>query len=770
MERLVERIVRFRVPLLLLLLAVTAASTVVVARGLRFDFSPRALFLTHDEEIEYLAGFRSRFGEEDASFLVLLHAEPDRLWSAEGIGLLRELTARMQQLPHVASVVSLAGLSLPLRQEGAGISFDELLPEGGDSAERFADARRRALQDPLVVGRLVNSSADTLAIVVTFEEEFETEPERRPVLDEADRVVEELVVPPFSGHAIGLPQVQREYATLLPRDLVRNSAMSIVLISALLWFLFRDPVAVGVANLAVGMALSWMLALMVLLGHPVNLINSVIVSLVLVIGVSEAVHMIARFREKLAQGLPPQEALRKGIAEVAVACLLTALTSAVGFASLATASITVVRALGWFAGAGILSAFVTSILLVPIAYSWVSNPGTRGFAAIASEQKGGWTTSLGDYVTSPRGRRAIWGVTVLLFVASGVGISRLDANNFMLEEMWPRNRTQVATAFAEEHLGGLLPVEVEITAQEEGGVLDPAVLRGMIGLQEWFAEEGYVRHGQSLADVVAEAHELASGERGLPDSERAAVQDLFLLELAGEASPVGSFVDMEHRHARISTSARDWGSDYFFEWLDRVEREAKLRFPDSVRVHVTGAVLIANRALRHIVKDTFTNLSTAFVIITLMMTILFRSVRIGLVSMIPNVLPLAVTLGFMGFTGITIRTSMVLIFSLSIGIAVDDTIHIMTRCVQEVARDGDLTRALRRTLDSTGRAITLASGLLIAGFGVFITSSFFGLFQFGYLGALTLTSALLADVFLTPVIIQTVGLGGRGRDRATHSS
>jgi hypothetical protein len=149
---IVDQIVRFRWVLTTLLVVVTAAATAVVVRGLTFDFSPRALFLTHDEEVEYLAGFRSRFGEEDASFLVLLHAEPGRLWSAEGIGLLGDLTRKTQELDQVAEVTSLSTLSLPRRQDDGSISYDELLPIGLASPEGIAEARQRALASPLVVG------------------------------------------------------------------------------------------------------------------------------------------------------------------------------------------------------------------------------------------------------------------------------------------------------------------------------------------------------------------------------------------------------------------------------------------------------------------------------------------------------------------------------------------------------------------------------------------------------------------------------------------
>ncbi len=762
MRTLIPLIIRFRWPLLALIAVLTAVSGVLVWTGLSFDFSPRALFLTHDEEIDYIEGFRERFGAEDATFLVVLHADVERLWSPDGMRLLDDLTTRISAVDHIGDATSLTNVWLPVRTAWGTVEYGPLMAGIPTDPAALAAVREQALDSPLLVERLVNPAGDAAVIAVTFEDGFEGEKLRRPVIDEVDDIIAQAVSAPYECHAIGLAQVQREYALMLPRDLVRNSAMSVVLISIFLWILFRNLSAVVVPNVAVGSALLWTLAAMVITGHPVDLVNSVITSLVLVIGVSESVHLIARYRELLAEGRPPAEALRVGVTRVALACLLTATTSAVGFASLATASINVVRVLGIFAAAGIMFAFVTAIVLVPACFSLLPPPrpgvGRSGGRGIT----GRWTDWIGRFVTTPRGRVITWGVSAVITAAAVVGMTRLDANNYMLEEMWPGNRVRVANEFIEAHHGGVLPVEIEITVPEGRSVLEPDVLEGMVRLQASMDEDPYVGRGLSLADLAAEAHLMATGERALPASPEQAAQELFLFDLGGEASPVPRYVDAERRHARISTFALDWGSDHFWQWHEQLLADAEGMFPNDVDVHVTGAIFIANRALRHIVQDTFTSLATAFVLICVLMILLFRSVRVGVLAMIPNLLPLLVTLGFMGFAGITIRTSMVLIFALSLGVAVDDTIHIFARYRQELEVDGDLPAALRRTVSTTGQALVFASLLLIAGFGIFVQSSFFGLFQFGFLGAITLSAALLADLFLTPVMIQTFGLRVKG--------
>ncbi len=759
---LVQLIIRLRWVLLAALFAITATGTYLVLTGLTFDFSPRALFLTHDEEIDYLDAFRQRFGAEDANFLVVVHADGDELWTPEGLALVDSLTTQLEELDKIGDVISLTNVWIPKRSDWGGLAYEPLMDGIPDDPEAIAAAREIALSNKLLADRLVNEDGDTAVIVATFIEDFEGEKRRRPTLDAADEIVASTVHEPFEAYAFGFPQAQREYALLLPRDLVRNSAVSVILISVFLWLLFRNKSAIVVANTAVGFAMVWTLAAMVIADHPIDLVNSVITSLVLVIGVSESVHLIARYRELLASGRPPDEALRVGVSRVALACLLTAVTSAVGFASLATASINVVQALGIFAALGIMFAYVTSIILVPACYSFLPPPKGEAPGIANRSATGRWTDWVGRYVTTARGRRQVWIISLIVTGLSIAGCFLLDANNHLLEEMWPRNRTRVANEFVEEHFGGVLNIEIQVVAAAEGGVVEPEVLAGMLELQEWLDEDPYVRRGLSLADLVTEAHQLATGEEGLPDSSAQVAQELFLFELGGGDNPVDQFVDAERRHARISTSMRDWGSDHFFDWQQRFYAKTEECFPDGTEVRLTGAILVANKALTHIVGDTFRSLATAFVVISILMTLLFRSVKIGLLSMIPNLLPLLVTLGFMGFTGITIRTSTVLIFALSLGVAVDDTIHILSRYRQELEVDGDLQAALRRSVSTTGQAIVYASTLLVMGFAIFLTSSFFGLFQFGFLGAITLTTALLADLFLTPVFIQTFNLRVKG--------
>jgi len=367
---------------------------------------------------------------------------------------------------------------------------------------------------------------------------------------------------------------------------------------------------------------------------------------------------------------------------------------------------------------------------------------------------------------------AVVTITGLIGVACVVGGFRVKTDNFLLEELFPQNPVSVALHHSEDVLTGVMPVEISIVSDVEGGVLEPEVLRGMQILQDHMRKDAFMGHSASISDLIQEIGVVMDGERTIPETRVAASQLLLLFEMGEDPGFLDAMVDVTRTRARISTTQRDWGTKNFFAWYDgsgECDPRALCGTPivelvdqafgttngrkEGLEVHVTGSNLVAARALSRLVEDMIASLSTAFIVISLLMMILLRSLRIGLLSMIPNMIPLLVTLGFMGWAGIPLRTSTALIFSVALGVAVNDTIHFVTRFREELFATGDRAEAVRRTMLSTGRAIMFTSILMIFGFGTMMTTRFVGIFQMGLLGAITLSAALLGDLLLLPVCL-----------------
>ena len=752
----------------LVVLALVTVFSSWTALDVKFDFSPRSVFLTGDEEVEFLQEHRAIFGDEDAIVVVLLETED--VFTAEVLGLVRQLSDEIEQIEHIEQALSLATM-----QEIGGtrglIEVSPLLDEIPTDPEELKVLRGRVLSNGLYLNRFVNGSGTVTAVMGKFDNGFVEELDRRPALAEIERLIAETQ----GRHGVelslvGVPIVNREYAVLLQNDMLRTVSGSALLVGILLWLLFRNAFSVALPLTAVGLSLSWTVAYMVLSGDNFNIINSIVPALLLVIAVGDAVHFLTTYYQELGAGKDKDQAIRAMVRRIGGACLLTSVTAAIGFASLVVARIDIIKGMGRVAAVGLLVAYVVILLLVPTVLSLVKTP----HSAAESDPREGWIGALliwlGEVTIKRKGRVFVITTAVAGLCIGGAFLVRSD--NFLLEELLPNNPVSVALHHSEDVLTGVMPVEVSVHVDTEGGIFEPEILRGIEQVQAELARQPFIGHSVSIVDLIKEIARIQEGEARIPDSRKLAAQYLLYFEMSEDPSFLDTMIDLPRQTARISATAKDFGTNNFLGWLrgehpcdprtdcsepmmakiDRIFGTVDGR-KEGLRVKVTGGSLVAANALDRLVEDLLWSLGTAFVVISLLMMLILRSLRIGLMSMLPNMLPLLITLGFMGWVGIPVRTSTALIFSVALGVAVNDTIHFLTRYREEFFDCFDREEALRRTLLSTGRAIIFTSLLLIGGFLVMLTSRFVGIFQMGLLGAVALFAALLGDLVLLPVCL-----------------
>ena len=766
-----DRIARFILQARWLLLALLVAASVALglpASQIVFDFSPRSIFLTADDEVSFLKEHRAVFGEEDGIVMVLLEA--DDVFAPDVLQLIVDLSDDISEVEGIESVLSLA--TVP-RLSGSPpvIEVSPLLEEVPTTEDEGTELKEIVLANRIYVHRFVSPNARASALLGMFEADLIEELERRPALDAIEQLLDDR-----NGTAgveltmIGVPVVNREYAILLQKDMTRTVGMSVLLIGIVLMFLFRNPISVALPLTAVGLSLLWTLGYMVLWGDKINIINSIIPTLLLVIGVGDAVHFLTTYYQELGAGTAKEPAIRDMVRRIGAACLLTSITAAIGFASLMVARIDIIKGMGRVAAVGLMVSYFVILLLVPTVLSLTKPPKAGVHADPSSGWIGRMLTWTGVIVTEHKAKVVL--ATAIICAASVLGGMRVETNNFLLEELFPQNRVSQAMQRTEAVLTGVMPVEVSIRTDADGGVLEPDVLRGMVELQKNFGEDPFIGHSASVADLVLEIGRLTRGEATIPETRAEASQRLLYFEMGEDPAFLDSMVDVTRSHARISATQRDWGTKNFFAWYDgtnECDPRATCGAPilevvdqafgttDGVKpgleVRITGSNLVAARALDRLVEDMVTSLLTAFFVISILMMVLLRSLRIGLLSMVPNVIPLLMTFGVMGWIGIPLRTSTALIFSVALGVAVNDTIHFVTRFKEELFLRGDRVEAVRATLLSTGRAIIFTSILMIFGFATMMTTRFVGIFQMGLLGAVTLMAALIGDLLLLPVCL-----------------
>ncbi len=557
--------------------------------------------------------------------------------------------------------------------------------------------------------------------------------------------------------------VGRDLTALAQGDIIRFTPIVLLVITVLLLLFFRSVAVTGVALGTVFLIMIAGVGLLQALGEPINIINNTIPTILMVVGIAEAIHLIERIQGERRAGMAPRAAAAEGTARMIAPCLLTMLTTAVGFGSLASAHIPILRNYGIFTAAAVLLAAVFNLTLIPALLSFGSTRATKDRGARRSEQILGWIAD-----RTIRHPRLFFGLFMAFMVAAlAYAIVGIDINSRVMEEATEENPVRQALDRAEARMSGVLTHEIYLRG-EDGAVRDPRLIQALDRLDRALMEDpafdGYLDRVDTLADLVREmgrGFHHGVDDRGLPESEEV-LADLLLLLESGAEDELGRYASFSYGATRISLVVRDGGSKAWAQLqprcealLDELIRGDPVLGPRLEPV-ITGTMTYVDETLDFIIQDMITSVALAFLIIMVLMALLFRSLRTGLISMLPNVFPLIGTAGLMALLGIPLRLSTLILFAICLGIAVDDTIHFLARFRQEVRAGRTAEDAIRTTMTTSGKAMTLTTILLVAGFLVNISSDFLARQQFGFLAGVTLILALLGDFFLlAPCILLT---------------
>ncbi|MFO0746824.1 MAG: MMPL family transporter [Myxococcota bacterium] len=823
------RILDLRGYVLLALGLVTAlALTGLFPTGrLLVDFSLEALLVPDAESRERLLDFQVDFGDDEAIVAaVVVVPAGHTVFEAPTVAALDQLGAWLRERPEVdpTGVVTVADLAL--------LSGPDIVPEalkGAPPAELAAIGQRLAAHR-LYRGSLVSSDGRATLVVGPLAKSARAPDQRAPLINAwNERVAAALPLLPEGTelYPTGIPLVQETYGALALRDIILLVPLTVIVIAALLTLAFRRAYAVLGPLCAVGLATIWTLAMIQALGTPFNIVNSISGAVLLVVGVADGAHIVARHREEAAKTSDRREAILRTMAEMAPACFVTSATTAVGFASLVTAQLPVLRDFGVHLAIGVMLAYVVQLLLMPIILMSVSSPllvphpHSRTSRLLARVE-----------VIVARRPRVIVAVAALAGIAGALGVANLRSNARALGELSPNHPVARGVALVETHLAGVLSHAVDVRGREsartcrragdcgdgqecalrdpvhraiealrepvslltgvgddplwaalerrlrpaEGADLmigdgpapsdglegrcvesaaDPRVVRALAAVEAWLARRAdpLVARVTSVADALADT--------GLADlSDGVALRERIAILESSVPRVIGRWLTPDHTRTQLRIEARDVGID---AWRT-LEPELARVIADTFRaaglgerfdVALTGASTLAEKAMTGVLSDLAGSLAVDGITIFLFMLLLFRSFRLAFLAMIPNVLPLVLVLGAMGLLGIELRASTVVVFSVALGIAVDDTIHFVHRYREESHVDGEGRAAIIRTLHAVGHPVAWTTAILVAGFLVDAFSDLRAIADFGVLSAIVLVVALFVDLWLTPALLMT---------------
>ncbi|MEW5945425.1 MAG: MMPL family transporter [bacterium] len=702
-----------------------------------------------DPEIRKLFEFIAKFGSHEA--LIVGVETEDTVFRRDVLELIARVTERAEKVPHVKKVVSLSNVR-DLVSGGYGPVYERVMGEVPRTARETARLKEAVLGNPLFISNIVSAdgrSAAVVAFVVSrdYGGTYVSQLDR-----DFRRIVRGEAVPGVRLHLAGpaildaeINRISRHQNTVFPPAVF-------VLIVLLLVFIFRSAGGVLFPTAAIAASMVWTLGVFSLSGRTLGIMTTILAPLILVLGVAICVHVVTQYREEASGSADSGEAVSRAFASIARPCLFTALTTAAGFSALTLSRIPMVKELGAFATAGVFITLAVSMSVVPALLTYVRLPrgGAGGdFAGGAFDGALGWTARV-----NARYRWHIVVGTAAVFAAGAAGISRIVVETNELELLHAGNAVRRDTAFVENELSGM--VSVEFIIEGDGTVADPATLREMRRFQSYLDRLDGVVKTVSLADYVSLIHRAfkggGGGRRDLPESREEIERYLRLASIhgAGELAP---YVTEDWRYARLSARMRLLSTRELADRLGKMREYIRGREREHFRVGVTGLVPLYVKMVDDVVWGQIRGFAFVVGAVFAMMAALMRSPLLAVMGMIPNLVPVGVTLGMMGWAGIPLDVATSTIGCIAIGIAVDDTIHYLSRHGREYRARGDHEEAMRATLRTTGRAIVTTSIVLFCGFAILLFSRFVPIFYFGMLTGFTMLTALLGDLFLLPSML-----------------
>jgi hydrophobe/amphiphile efflux-3 (HAE3) family protein len=724
---------------------------------LEVDPSAEGLMVAKDPARAFYEETKQRFGSDQLT-IVLVKA-PD-VFAAEVLQTVRRLSDGLARLEGVARVESLTTVR-NIKGEGDTLDTEPVIGTVVPSdPAALARIRRDALGNRVFVGNVVAADARATAITVYTESRRDDGTFDRRFTDAVEALIARESAPGLRIYQVGSPLVRHVEAENLRRDQTTVIPISIAVLLGTLLLAFRTPQGVVIPTATALISIVWAMGLMAVTGIPVNMLTAIVPSLLIAIGFTEDVHMIADYHHRLAGGLDRPSAVRAMIDDSAVPILVTTGTTVIGFGSLVTTDITMMIQFGYASAMGLTANFLVTIALLPTMLRVWPVPRRLRRSAFGDRGTHGVIPRLMDWLgrANVRYRVPILIVAGVLAAGSLVGWLTLKVNNDLLR-MFPEDSV-VRTRVEDVHrtLGGALNFYVVVDAGRPDGAKDPDVLRRIAGLQEFLARTGKVDKTVSVADYVRTMHrEMNGGDPAfevVPDDGEQVAQ--YLLTLEGKE--LGQFLDFTASAANIVVRHNLTGSWDLAALRRHLDAYVAEHFPRNVQVRATGESILTNDASDYLAINELTSFSLTFAVIGIVHALLFMSLKAGLLSLIPNVLPILYVYGLMGLVGIPLHIGTALIATVAIGIAVDDTVHHMVTYSRELRAHHDQKLAMFNTLRTEGRPIVYVSLALAAGFLVLVFSSLLPTRHFGILAALVMLVALVGELTITPILMYSTNL------------
>ncbi|AEV32994.1 putative RND superfamily exporter [Owenweeksia hongkongensis DSM 17368] len=558
-------------------------------------------------------------------------------------------------------------------------------------------------------------------------------------------------------HASGLPYIRMASTKKISSEIGLTVGLSLFVTTLIMFLFMRSIKATLITMTVVILGVIWSFGLIASFGHQISMLSALIPSLIIVIGVPNCIFLINKYHSEYKDHKNKIKAVQRVIRKIGAATLLTNTTTALGFAALILTDSIILKEFGLVASINILIVFVISIIVIPIFYSYSKTPKKRHYNHLEKNWINGFIGFLLNTVS--KHRKIVYVVVIGLAIVAGFGTTLIKTTGNITEEYKDSDPLILDLKFLEKNFGGTVPLEIVIDTKKRNGVQSLSFLKKVDQLQAELATMPDLSKSLSIVDGIKFAKQAYyngdSSFYSLPTSQEKNFILSYIPKQKEGLSMLNSLVDSTGQRARISIQAADLDTEESAVMMKQIKAKVNEIFdPERYDVIITGASVIFLHGTSYLIKNLIVSLALAISVIAIIMALLFRSAAMVLVSLVPNLFPLLMTAGLMGYFGIPLKPSTILVFSIAFGISVDDTIHFLAKYRQELRANGwNISNAVLVAIRETGVSMFYTSIVLFFGFSVFLTSSFGGITALGMLVSITLIIAMLSNLLLLPTLL-----------------
>jgi predicted RND superfamily exporter protein len=744
------------------ILIVIAGITVLLGmqwKHMRFTYTEANLLPDdHEINIEYKE-FLDQFGEEGN--LIVLGVKDSTLFTPEKFSAWNQLSRDFRKAEEVELTLAIGDLQkLEKRKDIEGFHMVPFIKDSVFTQEKLENYKYELFTKlPFYNGLVYSPDKKSIRTAIYLNKDIVNSAARK------DFIVEELIprIKKFEQdtgvkvHTSGMPYIR----TLNSQNIIDEIGMfigaALLVTSLIFFFFFRSFRATIISMITVIIGVMWAFGILGLLHYEITVLTALIPPLIIVIGIPNCIFLINKYQQEIKEHGNQAKSLQRVISKVGNATLMTNVTTASGFATFILTNSQLLKEFGIVASINIIAIFMLSLFIIPIMYSYMAVPKDKHLKHLNKR----WINAFVDWTvkTVREHSISIYICAILLLCLSIIGIYNIKISGSIIEDMPKQTEFYKDIKFFEKEFEGIMPLEILVDTKREKGVMKLATLKRIDKLQEYIEEIPEFSKPLSVVELVKYSKQAYYNNNPeyyqLPNSQEQTFLLSYAKSNAKSANLLKSYVDSTGQYARITTFMMDTETERF----DRIEEDlvAKINkiFPvDRYNVSLTGKALVFQKGTKYLVTNLIISLSLAILLIALFMAWMFRSFRMILVSLIPNLLPLIITAGLMGFLGVPIKPSTILVFSIAFGISVDDTIHFLAKYRQElIVNNWKIKKSVYAALRETGLSMLYTSIVLFFGFSVFTISSFGGTVALGALVSVTLLFAMLANLLLLPALL-----------------